>query len=238
MAIDVYELTLAAPARNALSTAHMEDIRARLGKAAGRPVLLSGSDGALSAGLHLKEVASLDRGGMERFLVLLETLAEELYCYPGPVAVAVNGHAIAGGCILALCCDHRVAVDDPSVRIGLNEVAIGLQFPPKIFTIACRRIPSSTRERVVLEAGLYEPRTALALGLVDELAADPVAKARAYLERLAAHPPATFTATKRALRGSSIPVPADVERRFREELVPAWVSPEVKALVAGRLAKR
>src|SRR5262249_12661406 len=111
MAMDAYELTLAAPGRNALGAAVMEDIRSRLHAAAGRPVLLAGSGGAFSAGLNLKEVAALDRDGMARFLDLLETLIEELYCYPGPVVAAITGHAIAGGCVLALCCDHRVIVD-------------------------------------------------------------------------------------------------------------------------------
>ncbi|MFN8544697.1 MAG: enoyl-CoA hydratase/isomerase family protein [Candidatus Binatia bacterium] len=238
MASDVYELTLAGPARNALGTAFMEDIRTRLRAAAGRPVLLAGSNGAFSAGLNLKEVAALDRSGMARFLDLLEALVEEVYCYPGPLVAAVNGHAIAGGCVLALCCDHRVMADDPALRIGLNEVAIGLQFPPKIFTVVRRRVAPQSVERVVLEAGLYDPHTGLRLGLVDEIATDPIAAARAHLERLAAHPRQAFTATKRALRGAAIPVSDDEQRRFRDELVPAWSAPEAKQRVTDRLTRR
>ena len=234
----VVDLVLNAPARNALGTALMEDIRAQLRAADGRPVLLTGTDGAFSAGLNLKEVVALERDGMERFLLLLEATMTELYCYPGPVVAAIGGHAIAGGCVLALCCDHRVALDDPKVLIGLNEVAIGLQYPPQLFTIVRRRVAPRSVERVVLEAGLYDPRTALALGLIDEVAADPLTVARAHLDRLAAHPAAAFTATKRTLRGSTIPVSAAEQQWFRDELVPAWCAPTVKQLLTARLARR
>lgn len=237
MASDVYELTLSAPARNALGTALMEEICHRLREAGDRPILLTGSNGAFSAGLNLKEVASLDRAGMERFLFLLEATMEAVYCHPHPVVGAVTGHAIAGGSILALCCDHSVATTDPAVRIGLNEVAIGLQFPPKIGVIARRRL-AHRAERVMLEAGLYDPPAALALGLVDELSDDPLAAARAHLARLAANPRPAFTGTKHQLRGTSLPLSAEDEFWFRETLVPAWVAPEVKALVTARLAKK
>ena len=103
------EITMAWKAKNALGTETMTDLRTRLRAAAGAPVLLTGTGDAFSAGLNLKEVASLDVAGMRAFLELLESLMTELFQYPGPVVAHVNGHAIAGGCILALACDHRVA---------------------------------------------------------------------------------------------------------------------------------
>ena len=98
--------------------------------------------------------------------------------------------------------DYRVATRDPKTRIGLNEVALGVQFPPKVLGMTRRRVPPRSLERVVLEAGLHDPETAYALGLVDELADDCLGTARARLERLAAHPRAAYVATKRGIRGS------------------------------------
>src|SRR5258707_15297863 len=164
---DIHTLTIRGPGKNALSTPVMQDIMAQLRAAGGRPVLLKGDTGGFSAGLKLKEVAGLDRDGMLRFLELLEEMVDTVFNYAGPTVAAVNGHAIAGGCVLALCCDHRIATDDRSIRIGLNEVALGLEFPPRVMGVVRRRVPPRSIERVTLEAGLHDPRRALELGLID-----------------------------------------------------------------------
>ena len=231
-------LTLDAPGKNALGLALMESVIARLREAAGEPVLVTGAGDAFSAGLNLKEVAALDRHAGGRFLGVLEDMVEALFTYPGPMVAAVNGHAIAGGCVVALTADYRVLASAPQVRIGLNEVALGLEYPPKVFALVRHRVPPRGLERVVLEAGLYDPATALQLGLVDELAADPVAVATARLATLATHPRRAYVETKRTLRAGVLDVSEARRRWFLEELVPAWVTPEVKARVSDVLGKR
>jgi Delta3-Delta2-enoyl-CoA isomerase len=233
--VSTYDLTITGAGKNALATGVMQDLLGKLREAGGRPMLVTGAGDAFSAGLNLKEVASLDAAGMERFLLLLDELIDALYGYEGPTVAAVNGHAIAGGCVLALCCDLRVAADDPRVRIGLNEVALGLEFPPKILKLARRRVAPRSLERVTLEAGLHEPRRALELGLVDEVAADPLARGRALLAGLAAHPPAVYAATKRSLRAGTITLGPEDRRQFREAVLPGWCSPETKARVEQAL---
>src|SRR5215475_5138111 len=120
------EIVLDAPGKNALGTALMSSLRDQLAKAANQPVLLRGMGDAFSAGLNLKEVSSLDGYGMRRFLALLDDLVLDLYTHPAPTVALVNGHAIAGGCVIALCCDQRIAQRNPRTRIGLNEVALGV----------------------------------------------------------------------------------------------------------------
>ena len=237
MANDARTITIAGPGKNALGTPVMQKSVAALRAAGGRPVLLTGDAGAFSAGLNLKEVAGLDRDGMLAFLELLETMVDALFNYPGPTVAAVNGHAIAGGCVLALCCDHRVSTDDPSLRIGLNEVALGLEFPPRVMGVVRRRVPPRSIERVTLEAGLYEPRRAAELGLIDAVASDVQAAAE-HLDRLAAHPRGAYVATKRTLRAGATAVSAEDQRYFREQLVPAWCAPEVKQRVLALLGGR
>jgi enoyl-CoA hydratase len=235
---DTYVLTMDGPGKNALGTALMTRMLEELRNAAGRPLLVTGAGDTFSAGLNLKEVAALAPPGMERFLLLLDDLIDALYGYPGPVVACVNGHAIAGGCVVALCCDLRIATDDPAARIGLNEVARGLEFPPKILALARRRVPPRSIERVVLEGALHDPRTALQLGLVDEVAADAPAVARARLATLAGHRRATYVATKRALRDGTLDLSDAGRRHFREHVVPAWCAPEVKAAVLAALTPR
>lgn len=223
--------------RNALSTEVLTSIRTAVRAAGSEAVLLRGAGGAFSAGLNLKEVASLDLAGMERFLLLLEDTMTELFLHPAPVVGLVEGHAIAGGCVLVQCCDYRVCAADERARIGLNEVALGLQFPPRVWAIVNARIPSTTREQVLLGAGLHPPSEALRLGLVDEVTAEPEARARAVLAALAAHPREGYAATKRALRGGLVPWSDEAKARFVAEVVPRWVSDDVKARVRAVLKK-
>lgn len=238
MADDIYELTIEGPGRNALGTDVMRRLVAGLAEAGGRPLLLRGAGETFSAGLDLKEVAGLDARGTERYLLLLDDLIDALYGYAGPTVAAVNGHAIAGGCVLVLCCDLRVMTDDAKLRIGLNEVALGLEFPPKILALARRRVSRRWIERVLLEANLHAPATALALGLVDELAADSVAVARTRLAALASHSPRTYAATKRTLRAGALDLSDETRRYFRDTVVPAWCAPETKSRIRAVLERK
>jgi enoyl-CoA hydratase/carnithine racemase len=231
------EVLISGPGRNALGLEVMEGLLTKLADAAGEPLLLTGAGDTFSAGLNLKQVAGLDQPGMVRFLDTLERLVETLYLYTGPTVACVNGHAIAGGCILALCCDLRVIADRPEIRIGLNEVALGLEFPPKTLAMARRRVPAHAWERVMLEAGLHDPATALRLGLVDELAPDPLSVARGRLTALAAHPRAAYVETKRTLRGNALHLSAAEERLFRDQVIPAWSGPATKERVLAVLSR-
>jgi enoyl-CoA hydratase/carnithine racemase len=233
------EITLSGPGKNALGTQTMADLEAQIHAAAGKPILLTGSGDAFSAGLNLKEVAAQDERGMLAFLQLLERLMTALYQHAAPTVAFVNGHAIAGGCILALCCDRRVCAADPRIKIGVNEVALGVEFPPRTFEITRRRIPSQHHEETILGAGLFSPADALRLGLVDEVAEDAPAVARARLTALATSPASAYAATKRALRGGTpndLVSDADQDRLIRAA-VPAWISPDIKARLAKVLAK-
>ncbi len=224
-------LTLDAPGKNALSTDLMESIIDRLEQAGSEPVMFVGANGAFSAGLNLKEVGSHEGNDMFAFLDLLERCMTAIYLYPGPTVACVNGHAIAGGGVITICCDHRVLIDDPKVRVGLNEVALGVRFPPRIMSIVRRRVREL--ERVVLSGELFDPRGALAVGLVDEVATNPEELAQTRLEALAKHPREGYAVTKRDLRGTEDDLCPDSEHALGlRQMVPQWTSPTVRDRIA------
>ncbi len=233
----MHEIVMRAPGKNALSTALMTWFVSELESAAGQPVLIRGEGGAFSAGLNLKEIASHDADGMEGFLNSLEEMLDALFTYPGPTVACIDGHAIAGGCVLALACDLRIVAANPEIRIGLNETAIGLRFPPKAFAIVRARLSPHALERVVLGAGLHPPEVAKELGLVDEIAFDAQAAARAHLQRLASYPRESYARNKEAMRAGVMDVNDADARRFREEVVPLWSSPETKQRLLALLKK-
>jgi len=226
---------LSAPGKNALSIAVLEGLRRDVEAQRGEPFLLTGAGDAFCAGLNLKELAGLDGSGMRRLLGALDGAVEALFHHPAPTVALVNGHAIAGGCVLALCCDHIVASAEPRVRIGLNETAIGLPFPPRVMALARFRLAPGALERVILGSGLHPPAEALALGLVDAVAEDAAAAAEGVLQRLSAHPRAAYAQNKRQLRARALESP-DTERLFAE-IFPLWDSDETRGRAAAQLAR-
>lgn len=201
--MDMREIILNGPGKNALGTTMMQFILDQLRAADGAPILLTGAGDAFSAGLNLKEVVALDGTTAEPFLRLLESCMATLYFYPAPTVAAINGHAIAGGCMLALCCDHRVATISPSTKIGLNEVSIGLRFPPRVLRIARSRVPRRYRERVLLGGSLFGPADAREVGLVDEIDRDPLSLARERLRGLSALPAVAYANETGFARGDT-----------------------------------
>jgi enoyl-CoA hydratase len=235
----MFEITMNGPAKNALGREMMTWLLDRLREANGAPVLLTGAGNAFSAGLNLKEVLLLDADGAASFLGLLERCMSALYQYPGPTVALVNGHAIAGGCVLTLACDHRVATDDAGALIGLNEIALGVRFPPRVLRIVRDRVPAASHVPVVLGAELFAPKGALLHGLVDAISSDPTAVARKRLAELATLPADAYAAAKRALRGSA---PSDLasdeaQARWLQECVPTWTGDAVKQRVRKVLGK-
>lgn len=233
----MYDIRMSHPRKNALGTALMDWLECRLEAAHGEPLLLTGSGDAFSAGLDLEELAALEAGSMAPFLRRIDRLAVRFFEYPAPTVASINGHAIAGGCVLAQCCDYRVARDDEGIKIGLNEVALGACFPPAVRRLVAWRLPNVHRERVLLGAGLFAPRTALELGLVDELAHDPEERARAVLAALARHPRESYGITKLALRAGVAEVTPEDETRFTEQELGLWTSDALKQRVLRALGK-
>src|SRR5262249_735343 len=124
-----------------------------------------------------------------------------------------------------------------SIRIGLNEVPLGLEFPPKLIELARRRISRRWIDRVILEGALHDPESAYRIGLVDEIVADAGAVARAALARLASSPRNEYIAAKGELR-PPLDLTPEQRRHHDEHIVRAWCAPAVKERARAALARR
>src|SRR5262245_19744991 len=124
-------LTLDRPPANAEDETLLTDLGAALDEAARqdavRAVVLTGAGNFFSGGFDLS-APRRDAAGAAAIGTLFRDTHLKLLTLPKPTVALVNGHAIAGGFILALACDYRLGVDG-DYRIGLNEVAIGSSFP-------------------------------------------------------------------------------------------------------------
>lgn len=167
-----------------------------------RAVVLTGTGKAFSAGVDLRRfldegapyAADLLRALDEVFLAAFELAI--------PMVSAVNGHAIAGGCVLAACADVTLMAQGEG-RIGLPEVRVGVAFPRSALEIVRHAVGEVGLRRMVMGGRTYLPDEAAALGLVDDVlpAGDLVKAAVARARSLADDIPAdTFALTKAQLR--------------------------------------
>src|SRR5207248_2211327 len=105
-------------------TACFEEIR----QSSARAAVLIGEERIFSAGVDLLRVLDGGRPYLRNFLPALSAALAAVFSHPKPVVAAINGHAIAGGCILACACDRRLMVRDAG-RIGVPELLVGVAFP-------------------------------------------------------------------------------------------------------------
>ncbi|TMW40547.1 hypothetical protein DOY81_014373, partial [Sarcophaga bullata] len=82
----------------------------------------------------------------------------------------INGHAPAGGCVFATCCDYRVML--PNYTIGLNETQLGIVPPNSVITSCCNVLPRRLAELALTQGKLFQSEEALKIGLVDEISKD------------------------------------------------------------------
>ena len=221
-------ITLAGRGPNTMSVAMLEDVERALDASHDAPVILTGAGSAFSAGLDLDALATLDAGGVRALLMAMERVTHRLFLHPAPTVALVNGHAIAGGCLVAQCCDVRIAPRDPKLRIGMTGVAIGLTYPPFVFDVLGVRLTAPAVEKVLLSAARFDVEQALTLGLLDEISDEPRARAEAVLEERAALPAQSYASTKLALRKPRIDASEEARARFLDEVIPRWTAALVR----------
>jgi enoyl-CoA hydratase len=159
------------------------------------PVVLTGAGRCFSAGVDLKRIVDGGLPYVEAFLPALSTAVLAVFDHPRPVVAAVNGHALAGGCVLAAACDVRLMSGG---TIGLTELAAGVPFPTVPLEVM-RHAVGAAVQRLVLTADRLDPAEAHRIGLVDEVADDLLATAVRRAERLATTPAAVYARAKRQL---------------------------------------
>jgi len=133
-----------------------------------RAVVLSGQGRIFSAGVDLNRLLDGGADYARAFLPALDRMLLAVLALPCPVVAAVNGHAIAGGCLLACAADRRLMARG-SGRVGMPELRVGVPFPPVALELARSVVRPSQTQRAVAAGETFDPEAAQAVGLVDEL---------------------------------------------------------------------
>jgi enoyl-CoA hydratase len=188
-------------------------------------------------GLDLLSLVEYDRASLERFLGVFVELIPALYGFSRPLVAGLSGHAVAGGCVLALTADLRVL--RRGAQIGLNEVKVGVPLPWSVATLLRASVPAAALTRVALLGENFSDQAALEAGLAHELAEAEgfeetcLARLRELTERDAY----SLSATKRYLREPVLEAMRERERERARDFLDGWFSDatreRIRAVVAS-----
>jgi len=226
---------------NALDIEFCEALTARFGELRGsdvKAVVLNGQGKIFSAGVDLIRVSKGGADYVRQFLPALHRLYDAAFHFPKPVVAAINGHAIAGGCVLACCADRRIMANDGG-RIGVTELLVGVPFPALAFEILRFAVPARHLPEFTLSGATYETGAALDRGWIDELAEPPelLEDAIAVATELAELSPAAFAQMKLQLRQAVTERYAQCGAATDRKVTEIWAAPETLGRIRDYVAR-
>jgi enoyl-CoA hydratase len=195
-----------------------------------RAIVITGQGSFFSAGLDLKVVPTYDPAQQRAMVMTINRMIRRLYGCPLPTVAAVNGHAIAGGLVMALACDYRIGGSGP-YNLGLTETRVAIPYPLAAMAVVRAELAPAVARRVVLLARNGTPRDALADGILDELhpAEAVLPRALALARELAALPRMAYGRIKGQLRAATLEHIDAALATGDDPLVQGWITAETSS---------
>ena len=215
-----------------LSRALGAELSATEGDSSARALVLTGTGSIYSAGVDLFRVLDGGAAYIDQFVPALVGAFRTLFESAKPTVAAINGHAIAGGCVLAAACDYRIMAGGDGT-IGVPELRVGVPFPQVAIEILRFATSTAHLQELVYRGKTYQVKDAYERGLVDEVVEPSVLleHAIAVAERLASEPVDRFRITKRQLRRPAIDRMDRLGVETDAEVLAAWKSPGTLAAI-------
>jgi enoyl-CoA hydratase len=173
----VQVLALSSGRVNALDVELLEELTAairELQRSGGGALVVTGAGRVFCAGVDLNRVLQGAADYTDRLIPALSDAFVAMFCYPGPTVAAINGAAIAGGCVLACACDRRLM--SPDAQIGASEVRVGVPFPAAALEVV-RYACGDHAEEVLLGGRVYRGADAVASGLAHRVITEDLLEA-------------------------------------------------------------
>ena len=228
-------LTMSSGRVNAMDLELLEELTnavRELERSGGGPLVFTGAGKVFSAGVDLNRVVEGGSAYTDRLVPALSAAFSAVFAYPGPTVAAVNGAAIAGGCVLACACDRRLI--SPDAPIGATEVRVGVAFPVAALE-AIRHACGDSAEEVLLGGGTYRGAEAVSKGLAHDVVAEGLLEAAvAEASGLAEIPAEAYRHTKAQVRApvvARIRQGADIDAEVRR----IWGADETQRRLAASL---
>lgn len=196
--------------------------------------VLTGSEKFFSFGWDVPEFLDWERPKFERFLAAFTDLYRAIFTFPKPIVCAINGHAMAGGCMLASACDERIMAPGKA-KMSFNEVTFGSAVPAGSVDMVSYWVGDAKAERLMLSGVMLTPEEALAVNLVDEVvdAENLLSRAQERALQLAQPDAAAYALVKAMMRG---PVATRMKARdaeFNTRFAELWYSENTRRQLQG-----
>lgn len=232
----IVTLTLTRGKVNALNGSVINELRETFelleSDLAARAVILTGQGKFFSFGFDVPEFIAYTKEQFQDFVTDFTNLYRYLFTYPKPLVAAINGHAIAGGCMLTLPCDVRLMVNG-NAKISLNEINFGSPVFAGSTEMLRFWVGGANATEILYSGSMYTADEAASLGLVNEVT-DEIAlagRARARALELALKSPPAFSNIKALLRESAVREMVAREQDSIRKLVDIWYSDRTRALL-------
>jgi len=202
--------------------------------AAVRAVILTGQGKFFSFGFDIPEFLPYTPQEFTHYLTKFTDLYRSIFLFPKPVLAALNGHTMAGGCMLATACDWRIMVTDRA-KIALNEISLGATVLAGATEMLTFSVGARKAAQILYSGELYAAEAAQRLGLIDQLCDQPAelaSLAQAHAQQMGSKDPQAFSSIKALLRQ---PVLEHIQRREAQsiqEFVKIWYAPSTQAKLA------
>jgi enoyl-CoA hydratase len=195
------------PPANAMDLGLLEEIVAAAAQASAQPpvaLVITGREGFFSAGVDLKAAPGYGPADQRRMVEAINAMVLTVYGLECPVVGAIGGHAIAGGFVLAVCTDLRIASRDG--RYGLTEIKVGVPYPQAAIGVVRAELAPHAARALVLGNRLVDAAECHRLGVFDEIvdAAAVLPRALAVAAELGSLPTDVYQRTKAELRAATL----------------------------------
>lgn len=131
-------------------------------------IFTSTNEKFFSIGFDIPQLYGLSRADFKVFYKTFNRVCLDLYTMPKLTIAAINGHAVAGGCILALCCDYRF-IAEGKIKMGLNEIKLGVPIPYPADRILHQVVDFRNAREIVDTGDFYLPERLLEMGMIDQI---------------------------------------------------------------------
>lgn len=115
-----------------------------------------------------------------------------------PVIAAIDGDCVGGGCGLAIACDLRIA--SPTARLGITPAKLGIVYSLFDTKLLVDLVGPARAKRILFTGALHSAEDALAIGLIEEIAPDPLSAADTLARTIAANAQHSVRASKAIIR--------------------------------------